>query len=385
MIRTRQYRPPWLADHVVFFGYRWLTWLVAVGAALWQGVLIQSGWLLLVTTVVNIVALIAAQPYVRLARRMPAIMSLDIMFMVLVLLGGGGWHGPFLLYATSSLVLPGLLFGWRGGVMAGLAFVTLDQAGRWASGTPPAELLNEEQWNGLLALLATMAIPPAFGVLFALIIDTLRQRVQAHWRRSQRRNAPFPGSAFSAGTRAGLVDRRAPIAGAGQHESGARTSMLPLRTTTVRAAEQSVEDLRQVLFAPFPTNDMDLPASLDTLAARFSQQTGTAAHVTLLGRTRLVHRAQRGVLVRLTQEALLNVHQHAHAESITLTLRYDATSVALLIQDDGVGLLDGTYERPGLHALRAMRYRLIELGGRLDVFETEGSGVAVRATMPLDS
>jgi signal transduction histidine kinase len=31
-----------------------------------------------------------------------------------------------------------------------------------------------------------------------------------------------------------------------------------------------------------------------------------------------------------------------------------------------------------------MHYRLAELGGRLDVFETEGGGVTVRATMPLE-
>jgi signal transduction histidine kinase len=67
-----------------------------------------------------------------------------------------------------------------------------------------------------------------------------------------------------------------------------------------------------------------------------------------------------------------------------MTLRYDINSVALLIQDDGVGLVDGTFERPGLHALRAMHYRVSELGGRLDVFQTEGGGVTVRAAMPLD-
>ncbi|MFN8568405.1 MAG: hypothetical protein U0Z44_13015 [Kouleothrix sp.] len=90
------------------------------------------------------------------------------------------------------------------------------------------------------------------------------------------------------------------------------------------------------------------------------------------------------LLVRLTQEALLNIQQHAHAGTARLTLRYDAGSVVLLIQDDGVGLLDGTHERPGLHALRAMHYRLSEFGGRLDVFETEGGGVTVRATLPLE-
>jgi signal transduction histidine kinase len=129
---------------------------------------------------------------------------------------------------------------------------------------------------------------------------------------------------------------------------------------------------------------MDLAAALDLLAIRFGQHTGAATRVALLGRTRTLHRVHRDLLIRLTQEALLNIQQHAHAASAVITLRYDSTSVALLIQDDGVGLLDGTYERPGLHALRAMHYRLAECGGRLDVFETESGGVTVRATMPLE-
>jgi len=124
--------------------------------------------------------------------------------------------------------------------------------------------------------------------------------------------------------------------------------------------------------------------TLDLLVLRFGQHTGVSARVTLLGRTRVVSPIHRGLLVRLAQESLLNVQQHAHAGSAMLTVRYDASSVALLIQDDGVGLLDGTHERPGLHALRAMQYRLTEFGGRLDVFETEGGGVTVRATMPLE-
>ena len=59
-------------------------------------------------------------------------------------------------------------------------------------------------------------------------------------------------------------------------------------------------------------------------------------------------------------------------------------SVALLIQDNGVGLVDGTFHRPGLHSLRAMQYRIAEFGGGLEVFETEGGGVTVRAAMPLE-
>ena len=170
---------------------------------------------------------------------------------------------------------------------------------------------------------------------------------------------------------------------------GARPSLpddapLAAQATKIRAAEQSVEDLRRVIFTPLPSMDMDFAPALDLLALRFGQHTGVSARVTMLGRTRVVSPIHRGLLVRLAQESLLNVQQHAHAGSAVLTVRYDASSVALLIQDDGVGLLDGTHERPGLHALRAMQYRLAEFGGRLDVFETEGGGVTVRATMPLE-
>jgi signal transduction histidine kinase len=168
------------------------------------------------------------------------------------------------------------------------------------------------------------------------------------------------------------------------HQNEAIQAPLAMQATRVRAVEPSVEDLRRLLFAPFPSPDLELAETLDVLALRFGQHTGVASRVVTLGRARRLHSAHRSVLVRLTQEALLNIQQHAHAASAVCTLRFDASSVVLLLQDNGVGLLDGTYERPGLHALRAMRYRLAELGGRLDVFETEGGGVTVRATMPLE-
>jgi signal transduction histidine kinase len=65
-------------------------------------------------------------------------------------------------------------------------------------------------------------------------------------------------------------------------------------------------------------------------------------------------------------------------------LRFVGWWVGVVIVVVGVGLVVGCVERPGLHALRAMQYRLAEFGGRLDVFETEGGGVTVRATMPLE-
>ncbi|MFN3372105.1 MAG: ATP-binding protein, partial [Chloroflexus sp.] len=62
----------------------------------------------------------------------------------------------------------------------------------------------------------------------------------------------------------------------------------------------------------------------------------------------------------------------------------DDRSATLQVEDDGVGLLDGTYERPHLHALRALRYRVAEFDGQLAVFEGEQGGLTVRVTLPLE-
>jgi signal transduction histidine kinase len=89
--------------------------------------------------------------------------------------------------------------------------------------------------------------------------------------------------------------------------------------------------------------------------------------------------------VKLAREALHNVRQHAQAHTATMTLAYAPGRVELSVRDDGVGLLDGTYERPGLHALRALHYRLAEMDGRLDVFEPHDGGLVVRGSLPLGS
>ncbi|HEX5691245.1 MAG TPA: histidine kinase [Roseiflexaceae bacterium] len=378
MSGIRPNQRPWLADHVIFLCYRWLSWATAALPLFWLDLPVAYGWALLVTGLLNIPATLFAQGYIRVSRRTPAVMALDIFYMVLMLhllrlaAGEAGQLYVIVFYAYSSLILPGLLFGWRGGLMAGLAFVTMDRAAD----------MTVREW-GSLALI--MLAPPIFGVIVPLLVDVIRQLAARRSGRQQRqqtralgagprREPPRSSLGFAALDRdgeAGHQDERAP-------------APLALQATSVRAVEPGVEDLRRVLFAPFPAPNMELVEALETLTLRFSQQSGAASYVVKLGRVRRMHPAHRSVLIRLVQEALLNVQQHAHAASAVCTVRYDASSVVLLLQDDGVGLLDGTHERPGLHALRAMHYRLAELGGRLDVFETEGGGVTVRATMPLE-
>jgi hypothetical protein len=364
---------------VIYLAYRWLSWCAICAWLLLQGRVSEFIPVLVLTGLLNLLSSLGALPFRRAAQHTPLLLGIDILYAVLVLVWSGGPASPFALYAYSSLILPGLIDGWRGRIMSGLSFITVYPALLWAAGRAPSELVAERGWASLVLV---MAAPVLFACLVPGAIELGRHLIE------QRRAARAPTIAaprleraigpdplrFSGGVRAPL-------------RSGERLlddAPLAIQATKIRTTEPSVEDLRNLIFMPLPSLDMDLGAALDLLALRFGQHTGTPARVTLLGRTRLLHPIHRDLLVRLAREALLNIQQHAHAASAILTLRYDSTSVVLLIQDDGVGLLDGTHERPRLHALRAMQYRLAEFGGRLDVFETEGGGVTVRATMPLE-
>jgi hypothetical protein len=371
----------WLVDHVLFFSYRWLAWAATAAVLIVQGRLAAFAPVLILAASFNVLATLFAQPYVRVARRNPLTLGADIVYAVLLLVFSGGWDSPFAFYAYGSLVLPGLLYGWRGRIMSGLCFMWLYPAALWAAGMPPSEFVSESQ-DGLLRLALQLAAPLMFALILPALLDLLRRAADARQARRPRTIvAPRLDHALG-----GDSPRYLPGDRALGRERPALPDDAPLaaQATKVRAAEPGVEDLRRVIFMPMPSVDMDLGAALGVLATRFDHHTRTPARVTLLGRTRMLNPIHRGLLVRLAQEALLTVQQHAHAGSASLTLRYDASSVALMIQDDGVGLLDGTYERPGLPALRAMQYRLAEFGGRLDVFVMDGCGVTVRATMPLE-
>ncbi|GAB4109851.1 MAG: ATP-binding protein [Roseiflexaceae bacterium] len=370
---------PWSTNQRIFVSYRWLTWVVTVIWLLGQGQIAAYSAALLGTLILTTILTIFAKHYIDLARVTPTIMLLDIILVVVAIANTGGWDSPFFFIGFGSLALPGLLYGWPWGVMAGLAFVAISQSVLSILGMPSSNRFFEGTLAGLAATLA-MVVPPVFGALFPVLIDRVRNPHHGQSNSSQRRDLdldePFPPRE----PRLDMPRYQRPTRTERRDPSDAPAGAQLTRTRV----EPSVEELRRVIFAPLPAPDMDLGAIYDVLATRFGQQTGVTTRVALIGRTRPLRSTHRDLFVRVAQEALMNIQQHAHASHASLTFRYDINSAALLIQDDGVGLVDGTYERPGLHALRAMQYRVAEFGGRLDVFETEGGGVTVRATMPLE-
>jgi signal transduction histidine kinase len=89
------------------------------------------------------------------------------------------------------------------------------------------------------------------------------------------------------------------------------------------------------------------------------------------------------MLLRVGQEALANVRQHAQARHVQVRLQYGERQVGLEVTDDGVGFDPGP--PGGGYGLPGMRARAEEAGGRLEVRSSPGCGTTVSVVVPVDA
>ncbi|MGJ0390096.1 sensor histidine kinase [Microbacterium sp. CGR1] len=93
-------------------------------------------------------------------------------------------------------------------------------------------------------------------------------------------------------------------------------------------------------------------------------------------------------LLRITQGAIANVLQHAHATTATVTISIDGDRLHFTVDDDGTGFdaelpEPGTAEKSDSFGLRATAERVQQLGGRLEIDTASGRGTTLTVDLPL--
>jgi len=108
------------------------------------------------------------------------------------------------------------------------------------------------------------------------------------------------------------------------------------------------------------------PFHVTVQAEEVDQQLPSEAHLTLF---------------RITQEALRNIRQHAHASNVQIAFVQEHSGVSLMIKDDGQGF---NPEQPsqGHFGLLYMRERAEACGGTFRVVSARGQGTEVRVNFP---
>ncbi|GAT71868.1 sensor histidine kinase [Microbacterium hydrocarbonoxydans] len=163
----------------------------------------------------------------------------------------------------------------------------------------------------------------------------------------------------------------------------------------VRALEQigalaadGLADARRIVddLMPAELDGTALGDALRRMLARLTAEAGIAATLHADEDLPALGLDVEVALLRTAQSALANVRAHSGATLVVATLADAGDAVRLDIVDDGRGFDPAALETPGSgggYGLRAMRARLRELGGGLDVESAPGDGTALSAFVPL--
>jgi hypothetical protein len=89
------------------------------------------------------------------------------------------------------------------------------------------------------------------------------------------------------------------------------------------------------------------------------------------------------MVFRLVQESLTNIVKHARASAVRVEIAIEDSHLALIIEDDGVGIEPRRRDAIGSHGLATMRHRVRSFGGSLQIDAPAGGGTRVRALLPL--
>jgi signal transduction histidine kinase len=129
-----------------------------------------------------------------------------------------------------------------------------------------------------------------------------------------------------------------------------------------------------------------LEDSTQAFVKGFGRRTGLRATFRAKGPVDSIHAEGRHAIFRVIQEALMNVHRHARASRVTVSLVSRHGMLLVRVADNGGGMgaaAGGERTAPPLGVgIPGMRARIEQLGGRLDI-ATSPRGTIVTAAIPL--
>ncbi len=147
----------------------------------------------------------------------------------------------------------------------------------------------------------------------------------------------------------------------------------------VDAVRKELTDLILELRPP-AENGRDFSETLSEYATEWAHQNEIEINITIQGDNELPLETGQ-TLYRIMQEALANVSRHSAASHTDLSLSYGIDSVALWIEDDGVGF-DTMQEYNGI-GLASMKERAEAANGSFSIESERGRGTRIQISLPV--
>ena len=135
---------------------------------------------------------------------------------------------------------------------------------------------------------------------------------------------------------------------------------------------------------PAVLDHLGLAAAVEWQVQEFGARSGLVCHVDVDSGLAIPREVELP-LFRVLQEALTNIARHAEARTAIVSLQLDADTLALVVEDDGRGVVE-TSARPVGLGLLGMRERLVDFGGRVTLSDrpaVKGARLDVRVPWPV--
>jgi len=155
-----------------------------------------------------------------------------------------------------------------------------------------------------------------------------------------------------------------------------------LARKSLAEARRSVWNLR-----PQALEQVPLAEALAQEVDKFEQNNGIRTLFSVYGDRRGLPPEVEASLLRICQESLTNIHKHAKASNVEVSLTFRDSAVELDVSDDGAGFSPRKSTRDGegrkAFGLISMRERARGLGGEFEVQSKRGKGTLVRVMIPV--
>ncbi len=308
-----------------------------------------------------------------------SLLGLDVAICITLVLLTGGIYSPFLLY-TLAPVLTAALF------LAGK--ITFGIAGLSITYVITSHVINPffatQLYLPELSYFTVYIIAACLTAVLPYLINVnLRQRLQSQGILQERRRLSreiHDGAAQTVSAlqwQAQLVSRQLLEMGINLNEV---KELISLAEKAQHETRESLELLRN-----YTGNGSFLPHLKDYLK-HLVQDTGINFNIDIETEKLHLDAIVELELLRICQEALVNVRKHSRGHNVWIRVRLVNEHVEVRITDDGCGFDVLKYYHDGIqakgHGLEVMRERAESVGGRWRVVSMPGQGTEIQIEVP---
>ena len=177
------------------------------------------------------------------------------------------------------------------------------------------------------------------------------------------------------------------------HDQAAKTdtTLTALVAKAQKKTVQTIEDIEKIAYGLRPSmiDNLGLVPSLRELFNEIKKRTPLEIHFFNRGIPKRFDAEKELAIFRVVQEALTNIIKHSQAKNCFVNLIARGNSIALSVEDDGVGFVEPKQTKKGAPhgkvplGLVFMQERVMQLKGDFTVESRPGGGVNLLAEIPL--